>query len=337
MVAWIRSLALAATFAMLGMPAEGLAEDGDVRFELDREFHLQFGQTARGPGDLVIHYAGLGTEIGGTRLNPGLVVGNGAASAYPMVAQPWKRRDGELVGRALWKDVAITILRVAPEGDNEVALVVASAAPVTTAFTYDEPFLLRPYEFAVSPDGWAVALGEAYEIRDGLYAVEMQHQAVGAESSQWISLQQSPSVPDKAQTGWGEYVLAVEGLERLASGRNAVRLRIWKPNETERPFVLGEPFVLFPGETGVGPRGLRVTLGGFGHKILMDRTDLPFAQVGVTQGDRQDGVRITMEPGREDAFGSASVPGYSITLLNGDGGPPHRGDVRIRMVVRAAE
>ncbi len=325
-------IALAAT---LGGPGGARGEEAPVRFELDREFTLGMGQTARGPGDLAIHYAGLGYEIGGSGLNPGLVVGTGDPSVFPLVAQPWTRREGELVGRALYGDVVITLVRVAPDGDNDVTLVVGRAAPVTTAFTYDVPFLLRPYEFAVGPEGWALALGEAYELDNGAYAVELQHQGRGAVQSEWISFQQTPADPDRAQAGWGVYMFAIEGLERLNTGRDAVRLRIWKPAETERGFTLGEPFTLSPGETGVGPGGLRVKLGGFGHKILLDRSDLPFAHIGVTLGDRQDGARITMEPGRQDAFGSASVLGYSITLLNGDGGPPHRGDVRIRMVVQA--
>ena len=115
-------------------------------------------------------------------------------------------------------------------------------------------------------------------------------------------------------------------------GREAVELKIWNPSQTVNQEVLGEPFFIYPHETAAFEGGFTVQLAGYGHKIKMDRSDLPFATVRVALEDEETEIRLF--PSEEgDSWGISEWNGYVIEILEADAGPPHRADATTRMVV----
>ncbi len=297
------------------------AEDSMKTFKYGKPFELAFGESARGPQDLELHYDGLGFDTSGKIPEPGLRFVSREGSGYPIWARPFNRGPGDLGGRGLWSDWVVTLIAAEAEDPNTATLEVRRAK--VRDFPVGEPFVLEPYSFARGPDGWAVGLVQATEAAATHLDVVLIWQRPDMES-EFLNLTCDPTDAARAQQGWYDYLVAAREVLPREGGPAAVRLELWKPAETVREVALGSPFTLFPGETAVAPGGLRVKNQGFGHKILLDGSDEGFFAFDWSLGDLHSSEWLHW-PGRGLAA-TAEIEGYSLTVVEAEWGPPHRGD-----------
>ncbi len=305
--------------ALLSVAGPVRAEDTVKTFRYGEPFELAFGESARGPQGLEIQFDALFGS--GADAEPGLRLATPAASGYPTWARPSTWAPGDFGGRGLWRDWVVTLLAVEAEEPHTATVEVRREQ--TRPFPVGEPFVLEPYSFARSPDGWALGLRQAAEVRPGHLDVRLVWQRPDMESES-LTLTCETSNPATTQVGWNDYLVAAREVLSRDGGPAAVRLEVWKPAETWRSVAYGEPFVLFPGETAATPDGLQVRLDGFGHKITMDGGDESFVEFTWTRGDDSDFARLYWLGGSREA--SAELAGVTLTVIEADWGPPHHGD-----------
>lgn len=289
------------------------AERPPMQLELDRPCALAMGDEATGPDGLWLRFSGSG---------PRLDVRQGGREQAVLWARRPEGAPGP-VARALVGDLFLTVEAMADE--SHVQLRVTRAQLLSLA--WGAPLELPWCAFARDPDQRVWAVGRFDVSGKGAWVELGLWQRGESPSSRSLN-----TADGKVLRRDGELLLALE--HDLKSPRG-VRLTLRKPGSEVGTFTLGQPFSLVPEQSAAGG-GLTVRLEGYGHKLDMERRDLPFVQVSVQLGGERQSLRFWRE--RDPAAEPQRWRGFELTMTAcEDSGPPHSSTAKTTFVVTRAK
>lgn len=288
-----------------------VAEPATVKFSLDQPFTLAFGDTGEGPSGLRVWFSGSG---------PSFTITEGGVERSPVWApRPREATTGPLL-RAHLGDHFLTV-EAMPDADHaRLRLTRAKLG----ALTWSKPLELGWGEFVLDPDGGTWALTRFEPWKDSA-AISLSYLRRGAREATGFSLNAQKG---RAEERDGEFLLSLEHDLSLERSRG-VRLTVRRPKAEVKPLVLNAPVSLIPDESAAGA-GLKLKLIGYGHKLDMDRRDLPFVEAELQAGGEERSVRFW----REKTPSPVRFRGYEVRMTAcEDSGPPHSSTAKTTFVV----
>lgn len=96
-------------------------------------------------------------------------------------------------------------------------------------------------------------------------------------------------------------------------------------------FTLNQKIAIKPGESFLGPEGLRIRHSGYGHRILVEGGDLSFFELEIAQGVDSTSMRIYVPISDQQTKEWHSWK-FSFLKCNEDG-PPHSESEPVELVI----